>query len=249
MSIIYKNADCPLSLLITLLVFVVMTIFVLIVVVMAHTAVFAWAKATATYNNTPTSTIITPYITIAFVGNISPEAGLDHTSVAGIVTYDATSSRDFEQKLVTLDWGDGTSSHAKITRISSSASPAESKWGPLYHRYDSPTAASHPHAIVASMQIPSYSSVNNGFVQIKSDPYLINVQKGPIKVASVDSQRSSTYVVSKNDGLLINLVSHPVNVIALTILGSVTGCSIYMARHRHTNQNIASTVKAHRDRN
>lgn len=249
MSIIYKNADCPLSLLITLLAFVAMTIFVLIVVVMADTAVFAWAKSTAPYNNTSTSTIIIPYITIAFVGNTSPEAGLDHTSVAGIITYDATSSRDFEQKLVTLDWGDGSRSYSKITRIPSSASSAESKWGPLYHKYDSPTAVSHPHAIVASMQIPSYSSANNGFVQIKSEPYLVNVQKGPIKIASADSQRSGTYVVSRNDGLLINLVSHPVNVIALTILGSVTGCSIYMARHRRSVQNIASAVKAYRDKN
>src|SRR5215831_12437637 len=248
MSIIYKNADCPLSLLITLLVFVVMTIFVLIVVVMAGTAVFAWAKPTATYNNTPTSTILTPYITIAFVGNTSPEAGLDHTSVAGIITYDATSSRDFEQKLVTLDWGDGTNSQSKITRIPSSSSSAESKWGPLYHQYDSPTAVSHPHAIVATMQIPSYSSSVKGFVQIKSEPYLVNVQKSPIKTASVDSQRSSSYVVSNNHGLSINLVSHSVNVIALTILGSVTGCSIYMARHRRNNQNIASAVKAYRDK-
>jgi hypothetical protein len=226
-----------------------MTIFVLIVVVMAYTAVFAWAKSTATYNNASTSSIITPYITIAFVGNISPEAGSDHTSVAGIITYDATSTRDFEQKLVTLDWGDGTSSYSKITPIPSSSSYAESKWGPLYHKYDSPTAVSHPHAIVASMQIPSYSSANNGFVQIKSEPYLVNVQKGLIKVASADLQRSSTYVVSKNDGLLINLVSHPVNVIVLTILGSVTGCSIYMARHRSSNHNVAPIVKDYRDKN
>ncbi|HEY7080566.1 MAG TPA: hypothetical protein VH500_12755, partial [Nitrososphaeraceae archaeon] len=97
MSICYKNADCSLTLLITLLVFVVLTIFAIIIVVLTGVAVFAWAKSAPTYNNS-TSTTITPYITIAFVGNTSPVAGLDHTSVAGIITYNATSSRDFEQK-------------------------------------------------------------------------------------------------------------------------------------------------------
>jgi hypothetical protein len=227
---------------------VVLTLFALIVVVMAVATVFAWAKSADTYNNS-TSTTITPYITIAFVGNTSPVAGLDHTSVAGIITYDATSSRDFEQKIVTLNWGDGTSSHSKITRIPSSSSSAEGKWGPLYHKYDSPTAISHPHAIVATVQISSsYSSSNKGFVQIKSEPYLVYVQKDPIIPSSMDSLRSSTNAVSKNDGLLFNLVSNSVDVIALTIIGSVTACSIYMARHRSSNQNIASTMEAHRDK-
>jgi hypothetical protein len=150
---------------------------------------------------------------------------------------------------VTLNWGDGTSSHSKITRIPSSLSSAEGKWGPLYHKYDSPTTISHPHAIVATMQIPSsYSSSNKGFVQIKSEPYLVYVQKGPIIPSLMDSLRSSTHAVSKNDGLLFNLVSNSVNVIALTIIGSVTACSIYMARHRSSNQNIASTMKAYRDK-
>jgi hypothetical protein len=117
---------------------------------MADTAVFARAKSTAT-SNTSTSAIITSYITIVFVGNTSPVAGLDHTSVAGIITYDATSSRDFEQKLVTLDWGDGTISHSKITRTPSSSSSAKSKRSPLYHQYDPPTAVFHPHAIVSTM--------------------------------------------------------------------------------------------------
>ena len=247
MSIIYKNADSPLTLLITLLVFVVITIFALIVVVMSGTALFAWAKPGATYN-TSTSSTIPPYITIAFVGNTSPVAGLDHTSVAGIITYNATSSRDFEQKIVNLQWGDGTTSRSKITRIPSSPSYAEGKWGPLYHKYDFPTSVSHPHAIVATMQIPSYSSSNNGFVQIKSEPYFVNVQKGPIKTSSTDSLRSSTLFESNNNGLSHNLMSHPVNVVALTIIGSVTGCSIYMARHRSSNQHIASTIEAHKDK-
>ena len=183
----------------------------------------------------------TPQVTIAFVGNTSPIAGIDHVSVAGIATYNAaTSSKNIEQKILTVSWGDGTTSQTKITRIPSSS---EGKWGPLYHKYDSPTAVSHPHEIVATMQIPSYSSSNKGFVQIKSEPYLVNVQKGPIKASSMDSL-SSNYVVSKNDGLSLNLISHS----ALTIIGSVTACSIYMARHRSNNQNMASTIDAYRDK-
>jgi hypothetical protein len=228
----------PLNLLFILVVFV-MIIFVLIVIV-AGAALYAQAIS-------GTTATATPHVTIAFVGDTSPIAGIDHVSVAGITTYDAASnsSRNTEQKIITVSWGDGTSSQSKITRISSSS---EGKWGPLYHKYDSPTAVSHPHEIVATMQIPSYSSSNKGFVQIKSEPYLVNIQKDPIKTSSMDSLRSSTYVVSKNDGLSLNLISHSVNVIALTIIGSVTGCSIYMARHRSSNQNMASTIDAYRDK-
>ena len=226
-----------LNLLFILVVFVMM-IFVLIVIV-AGAALYAQAIS-------GTTATATPHVTIAFVGNTSPIAGIDHVSVAGIATYNAagSSSRNTEQKIITVSWGDGTTSQSKITRISSSSD----KWGPLYHKYDSPTAVSHPHEIVATMQIPSYSSSNKGFVQIKSEPYLVNVQKDPIKTSSMDSLRSSTYVVSKNDGLSLNLISHSVNGIALTIIGSVTACSIYMARHRSSNQNMASTIDAYRDK-
>jgi hypothetical protein len=217
-----------------------MMIFVLIIIVAGATA-----YVQAISNTTPATTI--PHVTIAFVGNTSPVAGLDHISVAGITTYNATSSRDSEQKIVTLHWGDGASSQSKITRIHFSSSYIEGKWGPLYHKYDSPTAVSHPHAIVATMQIPSSSFSNKGFVQIKSEPYLVNVQKGPIKASSMDSL-SSNYVVSKNDGLSLNPISHSVSVIALTIIGSVTACSIYMARHSSSNQNMASTIDAYRDK-
>ena len=227
-------------LLITLVVFVMM-IFVLIIIVAGATAYVQTIS-----NTTPATTI--PHVTIAFVGNTSPVSGLDHISVAGITTYNATSSRDSEQKIVTLHWGDGASSQSKITRIPSSASYAEGKWGPLYHKYDSPTAVSHPRAIVATMQIPSSSFSNKGFVRIMSEPYLVNVQKGPIKTSSMDSPRSSNYVVSKNDGLSLNPISHSVSVIALTIIGSVTACSIYMARHRSSNQNMASTIDAYRNK-
>jgi hypothetical protein len=228
----------PLNLLFILVVFVMM-IFVLIVIV-AGAALYAQAIL-------GTTATATPHVTIAFVGNTSPIAGIDHVSVTGITTYDAASnsSRNTEQKIITVSWGDGTTSQSKIIRISSSS---EGKWGPLYHKYDSPTAVSHPHEIVATMQIPSYSSSNKGFVQIKSEPYLVNVQKDPIKTSSMDSLRSSTYVVSKNDGLSLNLISHSVNGIALTIIGSVTACSIYMARHRSSNQNMASTIDAYRDK-
>jgi len=101
----------------------VMMIFVLIIVVGAT------AYVQAISNTTPATTI--PHVTIAFVGNTSPIAGIDHLSVAGITTYNATSSRDSEQKIVTLHWGDGASSQSKITRIPSSTSYAEGKWGPL----------------------------------------------------------------------------------------------------------------------
>jgi hypothetical protein len=219
----------------------VMMIFVLIIIVAGATA-----YVQAISNTTPATTI--PHVTIAFVGNTSPIAGIDHLSVAGITTYNATSSRDSEQKIVTLHWGDGASSQSKITRIPSSSSYAEGKWGPLYHKYDSPTAVSHPRAIVATMQIPSSSFSNKGFVRIMSEPYLVNVQKGPIKTSSMDSLRSSNYVASKNDGLSLNPISYSVNVIALTIIGSVTACSIYMARHRSSNQNMASTIDACRNK-
>ena len=169
----------PLILLITLVVSVM--IFVLIVIAFGA-ALYAQAIPGTT----------TPHVTIAFVGDTSPIAGIDHVSVTGITTYNATSSSNIEQKIITVSWGDGTSSHSKITRIPSSSSYVEGKWGPLYHKYDSPTAVSHPHAIVATMQIPSYSSSNKGFVQIKSEPYLVNVQKDPIKASSLDSLRSST---------------------------------------------------------
>ena len=194
----------PLNLLFILVVFVMM-IFVLIVIVAGATL---YAQA---ISGTTTATA-TPHVTIAFVGNTSPIAGIDHVSVAGITTYDVASgsSRNTEQKIITVTWGDGTSNQSKITRIPSSS---EGKWGPLYHKYDSPTAVSHPHDIVATMQIPSYSSSNKGFVQIKSEPYLVNVQKDPIKISSMDSLRSITYVISKNDGLSLNLNSHSVNVI------------------------------------
>ena len=228
----------PLNLLFILVVFVMM-IFVLIVIVAGATL---YAQAIS-----GTTATATPHVTIAFVGNTSPIVGIDHVSVAGIITYDAASgsSRNTEQKIITVTWGDGTSNQSKITRIPSSS---EGKWGPLYHKYDSPTAVSHPHDIVATMQIPSYSSSNKGFVQIKSEPYLVNVQKDPIKTSSMDSLRSSTYVISKNDGLSLNLNSHSVNVIALTIIGSVTACSIYVARHKSSNKNMASTIDAYRDR-
>jgi hypothetical protein len=220
-----------------------MMIFVLIIIV-AGAKVYAQAIP----NTTTTTTTTNPHVSIAFVGNTSPVAGLDHISVAGITTYNATSSRDSEQKIVTLHWGDGASSQSEITRIPFSSSHIEGKWGPLYHKYDSPTAVSHPHAIVATMQIPSSSFSNKGFVQIKSEPYLVNVQKGPIKTSSMDSLRRSNYVVSKNDGQSLNPVSHSVNVIALTIIGSVTACSIYMARQRSSNQNMVSTIDAYRDK-
>ena len=56
----------------------------------------------------------TPHVTIAFVGDTSPIAGIYHVSVAGITTYNArTSSRNTKQKLITVSWGDGISNQSK----------------------------------------------------------------------------------------------------------------------------------------
>lgn len=195
-----------------------------------------------------TSSTVNPHVSIVFVGNTSPTAGEDHVSVAGMTTHNAANSTNIEPKGIIVYWGDGTSSQSKITRITTSSSNIEDKWGPVYHKYDSPNALSHPYAIVATMQIPSSSFSNKGFVQIMSEPYLVNIQKGPIKTSSMDSLKSSNYVVSKNDGPSLNPISYSVNVIALTIIGSVTACSIYMARHRSSNQNMASTIDAYRNK-
>ena len=159
----------------------VMMIFVLIVIV-AGAALYTQAISGTTRT---VATTTTTHVTIAFVGNTSPIAGIDHVSVAGICTYDAassSSSRNIEQKIITVSWGDGASSQSKITRIPSSSSYVEGKWGPLYHKYDSATSSS-PYAIIATLDVlSSSSSNNNGIEQIKSEPYLINVQKSPLTV-------------------------------------------------------------------
>src|SRR5215813_441976 len=164
----------------------VMMIFVLI-------AAGATLFAQAIPNRSPTST---PHVSIAFVGNTSPIAGVDRVSIAGIVTYNpvssSTSSKYTEQKLITVDWGDGTRSQSKITQISSAG---EGKWGPLYHKYNSVTT-SNSYVIVATCDVLSSSS-NIGIVQIKSEPYLINVQKGPVTGYSSDLLRSNIDHVPK----------------------------------------------------
>jgi hypothetical protein len=228
----------PLILLITLVVFVMM-IFVLIIIV-AGAALFAQAKSTTT------TTTTTPHVTIAFVGDTSPIAGKDHVSVAGITTYNATSSsRNTEQKIITVSWGDGTSSQSKITGIPSSS---EGKWGPLYHKYDSATA-SNPYTIVATLDVLSSSSSNNkGIVQIKSEPYLINVHKGPITGYSSDSLRSNIGLVPKNNELLFNPISQLGNIIALSVIVSVAACSLCMVRHvRRHSEKMIPTIDAYRD--
>ena len=103
--IIHRNMSFSLIFLFTSVAFVMM-IFVLIIVVGA--TAYVQAKS----NTTPTTTI--PHVTIAFVGNTSPIASIDHVSVAGIATYNAASSRkNTEQKIITVSWGDGTSSQSK----------------------------------------------------------------------------------------------------------------------------------------
>ncbi|HEY7082447.1 MAG TPA: hypothetical protein VH500_22385, partial [Nitrososphaeraceae archaeon] len=77
----HRNMGVPyLILLFTLVVFVMM-VFVLIVIV---TEVALYAQAISGTTPTPS-----PHVTIAFVGNTSPIAGIDHVSVAGIATYNA----------------------------------------------------------------------------------------------------------------------------------------------------------------
>ena len=80
--ITHRNRFGHLILPTTLGVFVMM-IFVLIVIVAGaalYTQAISYTTATAT-----------THVTIAFVGNTSPIAGIDHVSVAGICTYDAAS--------------------------------------------------------------------------------------------------------------------------------------------------------------
>jgi hypothetical protein len=233
----HRDMGVPyLILLFTLVVFVMM-IFVLIAI-MTGATLYAQARLGTT------ATPATPHVTIAFVGNTSPIAGIDHVSVAGIATYNATtSSNNIEQKILTVSWGDGTTSRSEIARIPSSS---EGKWGPLYHKYDS-AIASNPYAIVATLDVlPSSSS--KGIVQIKSEPYLINVQKGPITGYSSDSLRSSIGLVPKNNELLFNPVSYLGNIIALSVIGSVTVFSLCMVRHkRRSSHKMIPTIDAYID--
>ena len=234
--IIHRNMSFSLVLLFTSVAFVMM-IFVSIIVAGAT------AYVQAISNTTPTTTI--PHVTIAFVGNTSPIAGIDRVSVAGIATYDAASnSKNTEQKIMTVYWGDGTSSQSKITRISSSS---DGKWGPLYHKYDSTSASNH-YAIVAASDVLSSSSSNKGIVQIKSEPYLINVLKGPITGYTSDSLRNNIGFVYKNKGLLFNPIQLS-NIIGLSIVGSVTVFSLCMVRHmkRNSQKKMIPTINAYRD--
>jgi hypothetical protein len=218
---------------ITSIVFVMM-IFTLVIWV-AGTALLARAIP-------GTSSTVNPHVSIVFVGNTSPTAGEDHVSVAGMTTHNVANSTNIEPKGIIVYWGDGTSSQSKITRITTSSSNIEGKWGPLYHKYDSPNALSQPYAIVATMQIPSHLSSlsGQGFVQIKSEPYLINVNKDPLKVSSSYSPRSNNVVVLKNNDL--DQVSHLLNIFAFSVFGSFTACSLCMIRNRRRDQNITSTM-------
>jgi len=215
----------------------VMMLFVLIIIV-AGATLYVQAKS----NTTPTTTI--PHVTIAFVGNTSPIAGIDRVSVAGIATYNAaSSSMNTEQKIITVYWGDGTSSQAKITKISSSS---DGRWGPLYHKYDSMSASNHYAIVAAASDVLSSSSLNKGIVQIKSEPYLINVQKGPITGYTSDSIINNIGFVPKNIGLLFNPIQLS-NIIALSIVGSVTVFSLCMVRHMRSSQKMIHTIDAYRD--
>jgi hypothetical protein len=215
----------------------VMMIFVLIIVAGAT------AYVQAISNTTRATTI--PHVTIAFVGNTSPIAGIDRVSVVGIATYDAaSSSMNTEQKIITVYWGDGTSSQSKITKISSSN---DGKWGPLYHKYDSTSASNHYAIVAAASDVLSSSSSNKGIVQIKSEPYLINVLKGPITGYTYDSLRNNIGFVPKNKGLLFNPIQLG-NIIALSIVGSITVFSLCMVRHMRSSQKkMIPTINAYRD--
>ena len=234
--IIRRNMGFSLVLLFTSVAFVMM-IFVLIIVAGAT------AYVQAISNTTRATTI--PHVTIAFVGNTSPIAGIDRVSVDGIATYNAaSSSMNTEQKIITVYWGDGTSSQSKITKISSSN---DGKWGPLYHKYDSTSASNHYAIVAAASDVLSSSSSNKGIVQIKSEPYLINVLKGPITGYTSDSLRNNIGFVPKNKGLLFNPIQLS-NIIALSIVGSITVFSLCMVRHMRSSQKkMIPTINAYRD--
>ena len=132
----------------------------------------------------------------------------------------------------------------KITRISSSS---DGRWGPLYHKYDSASASNHYTMIAAASDVLSSSSSNKGIVQIKSEPYLINVLKGPITGYTSDSLRNNIGFVPKNKGLLFNPIQLS-NVIALSIVASVTVFSLCMVRHMKSSQKkMIPTINAYRD--
>jgi hypothetical protein len=133
----------------------------------------------------------------------------------------------------------------KITRISSSG---DGRWGPLYHKYDSASASNHYTMVAAASDALSSSSSNKGIVQIKSEPYLINVLKGPITGYTSDSLRNNIGFVPKNKGLLFNPIQLS-NVIALSIVASVTVFSLCMVRHmkRNSQKKMIPTINAYRD--
>jgi hypothetical protein len=108
--------------------------------------------------------------------------------------------------------------------------------------YEYPNKASHPYVIVATMKIPSHSSssAGQGFAQIKSEPYLISVNKDPLKVSSSYTPRSNNVVVLKNNDL--DQVSHLLNIIAFSVFGSFTACGLCVIRNRRRDQNITSTM-------
>src|ERR1044072_6643124 len=111
--IIHRNMSFSLIFLFTSVAFVMMK-FVLIIVVGAT------AYVQAISNTTPATTI--PHVTIAFGGKTSPIAGIAQLSLACIATYNAAcNSLNTEQIVMTLYWGGGTGSQAKITKISSSS--------------------------------------------------------------------------------------------------------------------------------
>ena len=154
------------------------------------------------------------------------------------------SSKNTEQKIITVSWGDGTSSQSKITRISSSS---DGRWGPLYHKYDSASASNH-YTMVAASDVLSSSSSNKGIVQIRSEPYLINVQKGQITGHPSDSLRNNIGFVYKNNELLFNPIQLS-NIIALSVVGSATGFSLCIVRHmmRSSQKKMIPTIDAYRD--
>ena len=120
--------------------------------------------------------------------------------------------------------------------------------GSLYHKYDSMSASNHYAIVAAASDVLSSSSSNKGIVQIKSEPYLINVQKGPITGHTSDSLRNNIGFVPKNNELLFNPIQLS-NIIALSIVGSVTVFSLCMVRHMRSSsqKKMIPTIDAYRD--
>ena len=102
----------------------------------------------------------------------------------------------------------------------------------------------------STMQIRahSFSPSGQGFVQIKGEPYLINVQKLPIAIYPLDLL-GSNIGHAKNEPFF-NSILYLGNVIALSPIASVTSCRLFIVRFlesapTYMPMQIACTILLH----